>query len=93
MRDDWSTRTILPLREAVVIMKTCPLCNTEMPERYNYCYQCGEYVGATAALKPAVSPEEEARQQHQERVIHYGCLTLLLLWTVFGLWFFFNMNR
>jgi len=75
------------------MMKMCPLCNTEMPERYNYCYQCGEYVGATAVLKPEVSPEVEAQQQQQERVIHYGCLTLIVLWTVFGLWFFFNMNR
>ena len=75
------------------MMKTCPLCNSEMPERYNYCYQCGEYVGDTAALKPAVSPEVEAQQQHQERVIHYGCLTLIVLWIVFGLWFFFHMNR
>ena len=81
------------VREAVAMMKTCPLCNTEMPERYNYCYQCGEYVGDTAALKPALSPEAEAQHQHQERVIHYGCLTILILWTVFGLWFFFNMNR
>jgi len=79
--------------EAVAMMKTCPLCNTEMPERYNYCYQCGEYVGDTAALKPVVSPEVEAQQQQQERVIHYGCLTLIVLWAVFGLWFFLNMNR
>jgi hypothetical protein len=50
-------------------------------------------VGDTAALKPALSPEVEAQQQSQERVIHYGCLTLLVLWTMFGLWFFFNMNR
>lgn len=75
------------------MMKMCPLCNTEMPERYNYCYQCGEYVGNTAALKPEVSPEVEAQHQQQERVIQYGCLTLIVLWTVFGLWFFFNMNR
>ncbi len=75
------------------MMKTCPLCHSEMPERYNYCYQCGEYVGDTAALKPVVSPEVEAQQQHQERVIHYGCLTLIVVWIVFGLWFFLNMNR
>jgi predicted nucleic acid-binding Zn ribbon protein len=81
------------LREAVVMMKMCPLCHSEMPERYNYCYQCGEYVGDTAALKPALSPEAEAQQQQQERVIHYGCLTLIVLWIVFGLWFFFHMNR
>ena len=42
------------LREAVAMMKMCPLCHSEMPERYNYCYQCGEYVGDTAALKPAL---------------------------------------
>lgn len=64
-----------------------------MPERYNYCYQCGEYVGDTAALKPPVPPEVEKQQQYQERVIHYGCLTMIMLWAVFGLWFFFNMNR
>jgi len=40
-----------------------------------------------------VSPEVEAQQQQQERVIHYGCLTLIVLWVVFGLWFFLNMNR
>src|SRR5262249_2373949 len=56
---------------AVAMMNMCPLCNTEMPERYNYCYQCGEYVGDTAALKPAVSPEVEAQQQQQEKIIHY----------------------
>ena len=35
----------------------------------------------------------QAQQQQQERVIHYGCLTLIVLWIVFGLWFFFHMNR
>ena len=70
-----------------------PALPLEMPERYNYCYQCGEYVGGTATLKPALSPEAEAQQQQQERVIHYGCLTLIVLWIVFGLWFCFHMNR
>jgi predicted nucleic acid-binding Zn ribbon protein len=81
------------LREAVAMMKMCPLCHSEMPERYNYCYQCGEYVGDTAAFKPVLSPEAEAQQQQQERVIHYGCWTLIVLWVAFGLWFFFHMNR
>ena len=93
MPADRDAQTIPSSWEAVAMMKMCPLCNTEMPERYNYCYQCGEYVGDTAALKPEVSPEVEAQQQQQERVIHYGCLTLIVLWTVFGLWFFFHMNR
>ena len=76
------------------MMKTCPLCNTEMPERYNYCYQCGEYVGQIAAVLPgAGDPVAEHRYRQQERVIQYGCLTLIMLWTIFGLWFFFNMNR
>jgi predicted nucleic acid-binding Zn ribbon protein len=76
------------------MMKMCPLCNTEMPERYNYCYQCGEYVGQTAPLQPgAGDPVAEKRYRQQERVIHYGCLTLIIVWSVFGLWFFFNMNR
>ena len=44
-------------------------------------------------MPTAQDPEAEQRYQHQERVIHYGCLTLIVLWTVFGLWFFFNMNR
>ena len=38
-------------------------------------------------------PAEEQRYQQQERAIHYGCLTLMVVWTIFGLWFFFNMNR
>jgi hypothetical protein len=76
------------------MMKNCPLCNTEMPARYNYCYQCGEYVGQTTALLPgAGNPEAEQKYRQQERAIHYGCLMLLLLWTIFGLWFFFHMNR
>lgn len=76
------------------MMKTCPLCHTEMPERYNYCYQCGEYVGQTAPVLPgAGDPEAEQRYRQQEWVIHYGCLTLIILWTIFGLWFFFNINR
>jgi hypothetical protein len=80
--------------EDVSMMKTCPLCNTEMPERYNYCYQCGEYVGQIAAVLPgAGDPAAEQRYRQQERVIQYGCLTLIMLWTIFGLWFFFNMNR
>src|SRR5215813_14089731 len=83
---------LLKLAEDVT-MKMCPLCHSEMPERYNYCYQCGEYVGDAAAFKPALSPEAEAQQQQQERVIHYGCLTLIVLWIGFGLWFFFHMNR
>ncbi len=75
------------------MMKSCPLCNTEMPTRYNYCYQCGEFVGHTSPLVPAVEPEVEHQHRQQERMIHYGCLVLLVLWTVFGLWFFFHMNR
>ena len=75
------------------MMKTCPLCHTEMPERYNYCYQCGEYVGDAATMLPAQDPEEEQRHQRQERFIHYGCLTLIVLWMVFGLWFCVNINR
>ncbi len=75
------------------MIKNCPLCNTEMPERYNYCYQCGEYVGQTAALVSEMDPEVAHQHHQQERVIHYGCLTLIVMWTVFGLWFFFNMNR
>jgi hypothetical protein len=64
-----------------------------MPQRYNYCYQCGEYVGQVASLPVSRDPEEERRYQHQEWAIHYGCLTLIVVWTIFGLWFFFNMNR
>jgi len=75
------------------MMKSCPLCDTEMPERYNYCYQCGEYVGHTASLQPASSPEETRAHQRQERVIHYGCMSLILLWTVFGLWFCVHINH
>lgn len=74
-------------------MKNCPLCDTEMPERYNYCYQCGEYVGNASATVPVADPEVEQQQQQQEWVIHYGCLTLIVLWTLFGLWFCINMNR
>jgi uncharacterized membrane protein YvbJ len=75
------------------MMKSCPLCDTEMPERYNYCYQCGEYVGNTASLQREASPEETQAHQRQERVIHYGCMSLILIWTVFGLWFCVNINR
>lgn len=75
------------------MIKQCSLCGTEMPERYNYCYQCGEYVGNTAPLSTATSPEEEQKQRYQERFIHFGCLSLAVLWTIFGLWFLFNMNR
>lgn len=76
------------------MMKMCPLCNTEMPERYNYCYQCGEYVAQTAPLMPgAGDPDSEQQYRRQERVIHYGCLTLIIVWSIFGLWFFFHMNR
>jgi predicted nucleic acid-binding Zn ribbon protein len=75
------------------MMKNCPLCHTEMPERYNYCYQCGEYIGHTSAPAPPVDPEHEQQYHHQERIIHYGCLTLIVVWTVFGLWFCVNMNR
>ena len=75
------------------MMKSCPLCGSEMPERYNYCYQCGEYVGDATSLQLETSPEETQTQQRQERVIHYGCMSLILLWTAFGLWFCVNMNR
>lgn len=75
------------------MMKTCSLCQTEMPERYNYCYQCGEFIGETAALPVDVDPQAAETQQRQEWVIQYGCLTLIIVWTIFGLWFFFNMNR
>jgi hypothetical protein len=75
------------------MLKNCPLCNTELPLRYNYCYQCGEYVGQLSALPAIEEPEVEQRYQHQERAIHYGCLTLIMFWAIFGLWFFFNMNR
>lgn len=75
------------------MIKTCSLCNTEMPERYNYCYQCGEYVGQIASLTTATDPESERQHRKQEHVIHYGCLTLIVVWTAFGLWFLVNMNR
>jgi hypothetical protein len=75
------------------MMKTCPLCQTEMPERYNYCYQCGEFVGDTSSLPVDIDPATATKRRHQEWVIHYGCLTLIVLWTVFGLWFFFHMNH
>lgn len=81
------------IRKYSTMMKTCPLCQTEMPERYNYCYQCGEFVGETAALQIDIDPEVAETQRRQEWVIQYGCLTLIIVWTVFGLWFFFNMNR
>jgi hypothetical protein len=75
------------------MMKSCPLCSTEMPERYNYCYQCGEYVGDTGAFIQESTPEEQQVQQRQERVIHYGCLLIIVLWALFGLWFCVNINR
>jgi uncharacterized membrane protein YvbJ len=75
------------------MIKQCSLCGTEMPERYNYCYQCGEYVGNTASLGVAADPAGEKSQRYQERVIHFGCVSLIVLWTIFGLWFLFNMNR
>ncbi len=75
------------------MIKSCPLCSTEMPERYNYCYQCGEYVGATGSLQTLVAPEEAQKQNRQERVIHYGCMSLIVLWAVFGLWFCVHINR
>ena len=75
------------------MMKMCPLCNTEMPERYNYCYQCGEYVGHATSLPLDSDPAIEQRHRAHERFIHYGCLTLIVTWAVFGLWFFFNMNH
>jgi len=75
------------------MMKSCPLCSTEMPERYNYCYQCGEYVGDTGSLIQESTPEEELAQQRQERIIHYGCLLLIVFWSLFGLFFCVNMNR
>jgi len=74
-------------------MKTCPLCHTEMPGRYNYCYQCGEYVGHASTTVLPVDPANEQKYHQQERIIHYGCLMLIVLWTVFGLWFCVNMNR
>lgn len=74
-------------------MKQCSLCSTEMPERYNYCYQCGEFVGHTSSIKDTADPKDAQEQQYQERFIHFGCLSLLVLWAVFGLWFLFNMNR
>jgi hypothetical protein len=79
--------------KAATMIKQCSLCGTEMPERYNYCYQCGEYVGNTASLGAATDPAGEQSQRYQERVIHFGCVSLIVLWTIFGLWFFFNMNR
>ncbi len=75
------------------MMKSCPLCSTEMPERYNYCYQCGEYVGDTGSIVQEITPEEEQTQQRQERIIHYGCLLLIVSWVLFGLFFCVNMNR
>lgn len=75
------------------MFKQCSLCGTEMPERYNYCYQCGEYVGDVSSLPTAATSEDERKQRVQERVIHVGCLSLIVLWTVFGLWFLFNINR
>jgi hypothetical protein len=75
------------------MMKMCPLCQTEMPERYNYCYQCGEFVGDASSLPVDADPATATKRRHQEWVIHYGCLTLIVLWTVFGLWFFFHMNH
>jgi hypothetical protein len=64
-----------------------------MPERYNYCYQCGEYVGDTTAIPDNIDPQVAQQQRRQEWVIHYGCLALIVLWTIFGLWFCVNMNR
>jgi predicted nucleic acid-binding Zn ribbon protein len=75
------------------MMKSCPLCSTEMPERYNYCYQCGEYVGDTGSFRQEPPPEEQQTQQRQERIIHYGCLFLIVLWALFGLWFCVHINR
>jgi hypothetical protein len=75
------------------MMKSCPLCDTEMPERYNYCYQCGEYVGDVGSLLTQTAPEDLPEQQRQERVIHYGCLGLIVIWAIFGLWFCTHMNR
>ncbi len=75
------------------MMKSCPLCDSEMPERYNYCYQCGEYVGDAVSLQPESTPEEAQAHQLQERVIHFGCMALIVFWTLFGLWFCVNMNR
>ena len=75
------------------MMKSCSLCGTEMSERYNYCYQCGEFVGATGSLQAEVDSESSLEQGRQEWVIHYGCLTLIVAWTLFGIWFCVNMNR
>lgn len=75
------------------MMKSCPLCSTEMPERYNYCYQCGEYVGDTGSVVRETTPEEQQTQYRQERVIHYGCLLLIVFWALFGLFFCVNINR
>ena len=75
------------------MMKMCPLCNSEMPARYNYCFQCGEFVGDTGSIQAETHPEDEAKHQLQERVIQYGCFTLIIVWTIFGLWFCVNMNR
>ncbi|GIX49023.1 MAG: hypothetical protein KatS3mg131_3234 [Candidatus Tectimicrobiota bacterium] len=74
-------------------MKSCPLCHTEMPARYNYCYQCGEYVGHLETAAPDDDPAAAKRHRLQERFIHYGCLTLILMWTAFGLWFLLHINR
>lgn len=75
------------------MMKTCSLCHTEMPTRYNYCYQCGEYVGNTDSLPVDIDPEDARTHQRQERVIHYGCMTLLIVWSIFGLWFCVHINH
>jgi hypothetical protein len=44
-------------------------------------------------MVPVADPKIEQQHRRQERAIYYGCLTLIALWTAFGLWFFFNMNR
>jgi hypothetical protein len=44
-------------------------------------------------MLPVDDPEVARQHRQQEWVIHYGCLTLIVLWTVFGLWFCVNMNR
>ncbi len=75
------------------MMKACPLCQTEMPERYNYCYQCGEYVGQISAAPADEDPATARRHRLQERFIHYGCLTLILMWAIFGVWFLLHINR
>lgn len=70
-------------------MITCPRCETEVPDGYKHCHNCGKNLEEVYDYEK-MTEEEKAKMERSKTVIAIGCFLLFIFFA--GMFFWFAIN-